>query len=90
MFFYTGRKFAGWRNSLVVSGLGSKHLQRLSLTAAGVILGRPESMLRELDVRFRDVRQGPDEFLYVLTERRTSGNEDTDGWLLRIEPASPE
>jgi glucose/arabinose dehydrogenase len=90
MFFYTGRKFAGWRNSLVVSGLGSKHLQRLSLTAAGVILGRPESMLRELDVRFRDVRQGPDELLYVLTERRTSGNEDTDGLLLRIEPGAPE
>jgi glucose/arabinose dehydrogenase len=90
MFFYTGRKFAGWRNSLVVAGLGSKHLQRLTVTPAGVIMGRPESMLRELDIRFRDVRQGPDEFLYVLTERRTAGNEDTDGLLLRIEPAPAE
>jgi glucose/arabinose dehydrogenase len=88
--FYTGRKFAGWRNSLIASGLGSKHLQRLAMTQAGIVLGRPESFLRELDVRFRDVRQGPDELLYVLTERRTAGNDDTDGLLLRVEPAGPE
>ena len=43
-------------------------------------------MLRELNVRFHDIRQGPDECLYVLTEGRSRGNQDTDGMLLRIEP----
>jgi glucose/arabinose dehydrogenase len=41
---------------------------------------RRESLLTELDQRIRDVRQGPDGFLYVLTE-------EEDGALLRIEPA---
>jgi glucose/arabinose dehydrogenase len=36
------------------------------------------------------VRQGPDGFLYVLTEMRNAGNDDTDGAVLRIEPAEPE
>ena len=41
---------------------------------------RRESLLRELKQRIRDVRQGPDGLLYVLTE-------EDDGALLRIEPA---
>ena len=41
-----------------------------------------ESMLRELQQRIRDVRQGPDGFLYLLTA-------ENDGALMRIEP-SPE
>ncbi|MGH9383971.1 MAG: hypothetical protein ACRD2N_06770 [Vicinamibacterales bacterium] len=52
--------------------------------------GRPISILNELGVRFRDMRRGPDGFLYVLTEMRMAGNEDVDGALLRIEPADPE
>jgi glucose/arabinose dehydrogenase len=43
-------------------------------------------MLRELNVRFRDIRQGPDGYLYVLTEGRLRGPKDTDGMLLRLEP----
>jgi glucose/arabinose dehydrogenase len=41
---------------------------------------RRESLLTELKQRIRDVRQGPDGLLYVLTE-------EEDGALLRIEPA---
>jgi glucose/arabinose dehydrogenase len=88
--FYTGNRFASWRRSLIVSGLGSKHLQRLSLHRNGVITGRPQSMLGQLSQRFRDVQQGPDGFLYVLTEGRLIGNDDVDGAVLRIEPAEPE
>ena len=44
-------------------------------------------MLNELGVRFRDIRQGPDGYLYVLTEGRLRGPKDTDGMLLRLEPA---
>jgi glucose/arabinose dehydrogenase len=45
-------------------------------------------MLRELDVRFRDIRQGPDGNIYVLTEGRLRGPKDTDGMLLRLEPVA--
>jgi glucose/arabinose dehydrogenase len=85
--FYTGTQFAGWRNSLLVAGLGSKQLQRLTLNKQGLVIGRPESMLGQLGLRFRDIRQGPDGALYVLTEGRPSGNDDVDGALLRIEVA---
>jgi glucose/arabinose dehydrogenase len=87
--FYTGTAFAGWRNSLFVSGLGSKQLQRLTINRDGQIAGRPEPLLGELGLRFRDIRQGTDGALYVLTEGRPSGNDDVDGALLRIE-AAPE
>ena len=43
--FYTGTAFAGWRNSLFVSGLGSKQLQRLTINRDGQIAGRPEPLL---------------------------------------------
>jgi glucose/arabinose dehydrogenase len=72
---------------LIVSGLGSKQLQLLRINKEGNIIGRPLSILNQLGVRFRIVRQGPDGFLYVLTEMRNAGNDDLDGALLRIEPA---
>ncbi len=88
--FYTGTRFPGWRRSLIASGLGSKQLQRLTVNQQGAIVGRPQSMLGQLGQRFRLVRQGPDGFLYVLTETQASGNDDVDGALLRIEPADPD
>jgi len=84
MIFYTGRKFAKWTNSPIVAGAGTKKLVQMTLTRGMVVSG--DSLLHELNVRFRDVRQGPDEFLYVLTEGRSRGNDDTDGMLLRLEP----
>jgi hypothetical protein len=67
-------------------GMG-KQLQRLTINRNGLVIGRPASMLSELGLRFRNVRQGPDGFLYVLTEMRLAGNDDVDGAVLRIEPA---
>jgi glucose/arabinose dehydrogenase len=87
--FYTGNRFPGWRRNLIASGLG-KQLQRLTVNQSGAIVGRPQSFLGQLGQRFRDVRQGPDGFLYVLTETRNAGNDDVDGSVLRIEPAEPE
>src|SRR5262249_21170290 len=86
MLFYTGTKFAGMTNTLIVAGAGTKRLVQLSIK--GQFVQPVDSMLREMNVRFRDVRQGPDEYLYVLTEGRSRGNQDTDGMLLRIEPVS--
>ncbi|MGE3843590.1 MAG: PQQ-dependent sugar dehydrogenase [Vicinamibacterales bacterium] len=86
MIFYTGKKLAGLTGSLVVAGAGTKRIVwlRFSLGMARQV----DSMLRELNVRFRDIRQGPDELIYVLTEGRSRGNQDTDGMLLRIEPVA--
>jgi glucose/arabinose dehydrogenase len=87
MTFYTGDKFPNWKNNVFVGGMRqgevprSGHLERIDFNEKWEELHR-ESMLRELEQRIRDVRQGPDGFLYMLTA-------ENDGALLRIEP-SPE
>jgi glucose/arabinose dehydrogenase len=83
--FYTGDKFPAWKGSLFVGALNAKQLQRISFNQPGQAEPR-ESLLTQLEVRVRDVRQGPDGNLYVATERQASG-EDHDGTVLRIEPA---
>ena len=85
MTFYTGDRFPAWQGNLFVSALGSQQLQRIVFND-GMPIGRPESLLTEIGQRFRDVRQGPDGLLYVLTESRVMGD-DALGALLRIEPA---
>ncbi len=84
--FYTGDKFPNWKNNVFVGGMRqgevprSGHLERLDFNEKWEELHR-ESMLRELQQRIRDVRQGPDGFLYVLTA-------ENEGALMRIEPTS--
>jgi aldose sugar dehydrogenase len=65
--FYTGRLFPGWQQSLFVGALAGKHLVRLVLNGERVTA--EERLLTELDSRIRDVQQGPDEALYVMTDR---------------------
>ena len=60
---------------------GTGHLERIVLNGDGEELRR-ESLLGELKQRIRDVQEGPDGFLYVLTD-------EDEGALLRIEPAGP-
>ena len=60
---------------------GTGHLERIVLNKDGEELRR-ESLLAELKQRIRDVRQGPDGLLYVLTDAAAGG-------LLRIEPVRP-
>jgi aldose sugar dehydrogenase len=85
--FYTGDRFPQWKNSLFVGGMRqgevprSGHLERLDFNEQWEELHR-ESMLRELQQRIRDVRQGPDGLLYLLTA-------ENDGALLKIEPGTP-
>ena len=82
--FYTGDKFPNWKNNVFVGGMRqgevprSGHLERIDFNDKGEELHR-ESMLREIQQRIRDVRQGPDGFLYLLTA-------ETNGALMRIEP----
>ncbi len=84
MEFYTGDALPRWKGDVFVGGLrtgeipGTGHLERILFNQDMEELRR-ESLLVDLRQRIRDVRQGPDELLYVLTEA-------DDGALLRIEP----
>jgi aldose sugar dehydrogenase len=83
--FYTGDRFPNWKGHVFAGGMRqgevprSGHLERIDFNDKWEELHR-ESLLRELQQRIRDVRQGPDGLLYVLTA-------ENDGALLRIEPA---
>ena len=85
MAVYTGDQFPAWRGNVFVGAMregripGTGHLQRIVFNDRTEELRR-ESMLRELRQRIREVREGPDGFLYLLTD-------EDEGALLRIEPA---
>jgi len=86
MTVYTGDRFPAWKGNVFVGGLtegripGTGHLQRIVFNDKTEEMRR-ESMLREFHQRIREVREGPDGFLYLLTD-------EEDGALLRIEPAT--
>ncbi|MFT7320883.1 PQQ-dependent sugar dehydrogenase [Congregibacter sp.] len=84
MFFYTGDKFPRLKGSLMVAGAGSKTVAQMVIR--GDFIKQGDTMLNELNLRFRDIRQGPNGYIYVLTEGRLRGPKDTDGMLLRLEP----
>jgi aldose sugar dehydrogenase len=86
MFFYTGDKFPRLKGRLIVAGAGSKKIAAMSVRDDDFV-AQGDTMLHELNVRFRDIRQGPDGYIYTLTEGRLRGPKDTDGMLLRLEPA---
>ena len=82
--FYTGDRFPGWKRNVFVGGMRegeiarSGQLQRIVFNDKWEELRR-EPLLRELHQRVRDVRQGPDGLLYLITEEDQAA-------LLRIEP----
>lgn len=80
MAFYDGDRFANWRGNLFVGALADTHLRRLELDGDRVV--KQEVLLEKLDERIRDVRVGPDGFLYVLTD-------SSNGQVLRLEPIGP-
>jgi glucose/arabinose dehydrogenase len=85
MAFYTGDKFPAWKGSLFVGALSGLQVQRLVFNQPGQA-ERRESLLTEMHVRFRDVEQGPDGYLYFATEVRY-GSGKPDGTIIRLEPA---
>jgi glucose/arabinose dehydrogenase len=80
MAFYTGDRFPEWKGNVFVGALVGAQLQRITLNLAGLPTRRT-AMLTELKQRIREVRQGPDGLLYLLTD-------ETAGALLRIEPVN--
>ncbi|HUG76593.1 MAG TPA: PQQ-dependent sugar dehydrogenase [Burkholderiales bacterium] len=79
MAFYTGGRFPRWKGNLFVGALRDQMLVRLVLKGEKVVT--EERLLKGVLGRIRDVRAGPDGFLYLLTDER-------NGMLVRLEPAS--
>lgn len=82
MVFYTGDAFPAWKGSLFIGGLGSTNLVRLQMEGDKVV--GEERLLTDLQPkreRIRDVRQGPEGALYLLTD-------DAQGRLLKLVPAA--
>lgn len=77
MAFYTADRFPAWKGSLFVGALAGEHLARLTLDGEHVV--SEERLLSERKERIRDVRQGPDGYLYVVTDER-------NGKILRVSP----
>jgi glucose/arabinose dehydrogenase len=84
--FYNGDRFPQWKGNLFVGSVRRGEVPRTGGLERVVVTDkldeiRRETLLTELHQRIRDVRQGPDGLLYVLTD-------EDDGALLRIEPAT--
>ncbi|ERI54406.1 aldose sugar dehydrogenase YliI [Pseudomonas sp. EGD-AK9] len=75
MAFYDAERFPAWQHNLFIGALAGQALIRLQLAGDKVV--HEERLLQPLKARIRDVRQGPDGFLYVLTDA-------SDGRLLRL------
>lgn len=79
MSFYSGEKFPEWNGDLFVGALAHRHLRRLELDGEKVVA--QEVLLKDMQQRIRDVREGADGYLYILTD-------DDDGQLIRLKPAA--
>jgi glucose/arabinose dehydrogenase len=74
---YRGNRFPAWRGDLFSGNLVSKDIHRIRLGENGAVLGLERI---PIGARVRDVRLGPDGYLYVLTD-------ESNGRLIRIEPS---
>ena len=79
MAFYTGDRFPEWKGDLFVGSLKFFRLVRFDVN--GERVNGEERLLEGFRQRIRDVRQGPDGYIYLLTDER-------DGRILRIEPGT--
>ena len=100
LIFYTGDGFPHWKGHLFIGALSGQQLLRVAFNQPPPQVERRESLLTQLDARIRDVRQGPDGYIYVATEMAedTTGPPNPrpgpgpvpggpHGMVLRIEPA---
>lgn len=71
MAFYDSDRFKPWQHSVFIGSLVDKNLIRLQLSGDNVV--HEERLLGGLNSRIRDVRQGPDGYLYVLTDEANGG-----------------
>jgi glucose/arabinose dehydrogenase len=76
MAFVTSERYPGWKGQLLVGALRGAHLQRLELDGRKVVARHP--LLTDFNQRIRDVVEGPDGWLYVVTD-------SSDGRIVRLE-----
>ena len=76
MAFYTGDQLPQWKGDLFVGALAGQHLRRLDIEGGRII--KQERLLTDLESRIRDVRNGPDGYLYILTD-------GPEGQLIKLE-----
>lgn len=79
MLFYSGKAFPQWKGNLFLGALAKSALIRLELDGDRVL--REERLLEDLDLRVRDVREGPDGAIWLLID-------EDEGKLLKLEPAA--
>jgi glucose/arabinose dehydrogenase len=77
MAFLTSDRYPGWKGNLFIGALRGQAMIRIELANNQVV--RQERLLQTLNERIRDVRQGPDGLLYLLTD-------NADGRILRVLP----
>jgi aldose sugar dehydrogenase len=77
MAFYTAERFPEWKGNLFVGALKYRSLYRLVIEGDAVVA--EERLLRGVGQRIRDVRQGPDGAIYILTD-------SSNGRILRVTP----
>lgn len=78
MLFYTGSLFPRWKGNLFVGTLAGRHLIRMTVSNDKIL---SEEQLLQNTMRFRDVEQGPDGAIYLLTD-------EEDGKILKMTPAA--
>lgn len=78
MTFYDGDRFPQWKGDIFVGALAGTHLRRLEVRDDKIIA--QEVLLADMEERIRDVRTGPDGYIYLLTDSH-------DGRLIRLSPA---
>jgi glucose/arabinose dehydrogenase len=81
LLFYTGDALPGWKGSALIGSLQPGGLVRLEL-AGGKVVREERYREGELGKRIRDVKQGPDGLVYVVTD-------EGDGRVLKVLPAAP-
>ena len=81
--FYTGDRFPGWKGNLFVTGMSGRMIQRVRIGGRGQ--NERELMLNAMRQEIRDIRQGPDGLIYLVT-RQDADHTPKSGMVLRIEP----
>ena len=77
MAFYTGNRFPQWKGDLFVGGLAGEQVERITLRGTEVV--NRETLLKDYGRRIRDVRNGPDGYIYLLID-------ESSGPVVRLEP----
>ena len=80
LMIYTGDKFPAWRGNIFVGGLGGEQLSRLTVDGQTVL--NEETLFQRMG-RIRDVRQGPDGYIYLAIDDQRGG----PAGIVRLEPA---